>query len=145
VRCNFGSASTVYDERQAGPHRSLSIVVADPRSAEHGHGRGPLQLKGKAEPVPAWRVIGLYAERSRERALGGLRTPMVGRDRELEHLLDALGAGARRIVVVAPPGVGKTRLLVEHGAEAARRGAAVLRALRRRAPVWPRSVRRSGG
>ena len=40
---------------------------------------GPLELKGKAEPVRAWRVVGFRAERSREAALGDLRAPMIGR------------------------------------------------------------------
>src|SRR5215208_5326812 len=30
----------------------------------------PLELKGKAAAVPVWRVVALYPERSRERALG---------------------------------------------------------------------------
>jgi class 3 adenylate cyclase/tetratricopeptide (TPR) repeat protein len=88
---------------------------------------GELELKGKADPVAAWHVIGVYPERSRERALGGLRAPMIGRVDELRKLVGSLGDGAQRIVVVAPPGVGKTRLLEEVGAEASRCGAAVLR------------------
>ena len=89
---------------------------------------GELELKGKADPVAAWQVLGVYPERSRERALGGLRAPMIGRAEELGKLIGSLGDGAQRIVVVAPPGVGKTRLLGEVGAEATARGAAVLRA-----------------
>jgi class 3 adenylate cyclase/tetratricopeptide (TPR) repeat protein len=100
-----------------------ALAVADVVELERV---GPLELKGKAEAVSAWRVIGLYPERSRERALGALRAPMVGRVAELEYLLEPLGVGPRRIVVVAPPGVGKTRLLAEYGAEAGLRGAAVL-------------------
>jgi class 3 adenylate cyclase/tetratricopeptide (TPR) repeat protein len=85
----------------------------------------PLDLKGKAEPVPAWRAVGIHAERSRERALGGLRAPTLGRADEL-HRLGALVGSTARITVVAPPGVGKTRLLDELANAAA--GAAVLRA-----------------
>jgi hypothetical protein len=83
------------------------------------------ELKGKSEPVPAWRVVGIHAERSRERALGRLRAPTLGRSDELEHLGALVGSTAR-VTVVAPPGVGKTRLLEELAAAAA--GAAVLRA-----------------
>ena len=82
-------------------------------------------LKGKAEPVPAWRAVGIHAERSRERALGGLRAPTLGRADELERLGKLLGSTAR-VTVVAPPGVGKTRLLDEFATAAA--GTAVLRA-----------------
>jgi class 3 adenylate cyclase len=102
-----------------------ALAVADAIALESV---GALELKGKSEAVPAWRVVGPYPERSRERALGALRAPMVGRDAELKYLLDSLGDGPRRILVVAPPGVGKTRLLAEYGAEATRRGAPVLRA-----------------
>jgi class 3 adenylate cyclase len=102
-----------------------ALAVAEAVELERA---GELELKGKADPVAAWQVLGVYPERSRERALGGLRAPMIGRVEELEQLIGLLGDGARRIVVVAPPGVGKTRLLEEYGAEAAGRGAAVLRA-----------------
>ena len=76
----------------------------------------------------AFRVVGIYPERSRERALGGLRAPMIGRERELEQLGGEVGDGSRRIVVVAPPGVGKTRLVEELGEHSAATGAVVLRA-----------------
>jgi class 3 adenylate cyclase len=89
---------------------------------------GPLELKGKAEPVHAWRVAGFREERSRDAALGGLSAPMVGRDAELARLLDGVGASRQLLVVVAPPGVGKSRLLAETAAGAAAAGAAVLRA-----------------
>lgn len=102
-----------------------ALTVADAIETER---LGGLDLKGKGDAVPAWRVIGAYAERSRERALGGLRAAMIGRDGELRQLLAALDNGARRVVVVAPPGVGKTRLLEELGIEAVHAGARVFRA-----------------
>jgi class 3 adenylate cyclase/tetratricopeptide (TPR) repeat protein len=102
-----------------------ALAVAD---AIETYRLGDLDLKGKGEAVPAWQVIGVYPERSRERALGGLRAAMVGRDDELRQLFASLDNGVERIVVVAPPGVGKTRLLEEFGTEAARSGARVFRA-----------------
>ncbi len=102
-----------------------ALTVADAIETER---LGDLVLKGKGDPVPAWRVIGAYVERSRERALGGLRAPMIGRDAELRELLALLDDGAGRTVVVAPPGVGKTRLLEELGTKAAQSGARVFRA-----------------
>ena len=150
VRVGVNSGEAVYGEATAerGPVTGDTVNVAarlqaaaEPGSVIVGEvtalavaeaveleGTGGLELKGKAEPVPAWRVVRLYPERSRERALGSLRAPTVGRDRELLHLLGGLGDRARRILVVAPPGVGKTRLLTDFGAEGARRGAAVFRA-----------------
>ena len=88
----------------------------------------PLELKGKAGRVHASRVVGFYAERSRERVLGSLRAPTLGRDRELARLEAAVADGAAGTVIVAPPGVGKSRLLVEFATRASARGALVLRA-----------------
>ena len=69
----------------------------------------PLTLKGKAHPVVASRVIGIEAEPARS------DTPMVGRARALATiegaLEDAVESGACVLVtVLAPPGVGKSRL-----------------------------------
>jgi class 3 adenylate cyclase len=72
----------------------------------------PFELKGKSESVPAWRAVGVLAEQSRERALGRLRAPTLGRDGEVARLRSLVGSTAR-VTVVAPPGVGKTRLLDE--------------------------------
>lgn len=77
----------------------------------------PLELKGKAEPTLARLVTGLRAEPSREQAMGALRAPMLGREPELEALAEAHAraeSGALvRLLIVAPPGVGKSRLLRE--------------------------------
>jgi class 3 adenylate cyclase/tetratricopeptide (TPR) repeat protein len=75
-----------------------------------------LELKGKAEPVLARRAIAVRPERSREVAMGTLRAPLLGRAEELARLLDELEharSEPRRLLVVAPPGVGKTRLVDE--------------------------------
>jgi class 3 adenylate cyclase len=74
-----------------------------------------LELKGKAAPVQAFLVSGLRAEPSRERAMGALRAPMVGREVELDLLCKAVlsTTASERFTVVAPPGVGKSRLLRE--------------------------------
>ena len=82
---------------------------------------GSVELKGKAEPVRVWEATGARSQPSREEALGALKAPMLGRDAELERLNDAVDAiaanrRADRIVIVAPPGVGKSRLLAELGA-----------------------------
>ena len=69
----------------------------------------PLALKGKAEVLRASRILGVRTVARRE------DSPFVGRDRTLamlEHALDeAVEADACVLVtVLAPPGVGKTRL-----------------------------------
>jgi class 3 adenylate cyclase len=69
---------------------------------------GALVLKGKAEPMGAYRVLGM-------RTHGHPETPMVGRERALaamgQALEDAIEARACVLVsVLAPAGVGKSRL-----------------------------------
>ena len=75
-----------------------------------------LDLKGKAAPVVARRLLGALAEP--HRGVPGLRAPMIGRDRELETLLglfdEAVETGRPRMTVVyGPAGIGKSRLTNE--------------------------------
>jgi class 3 adenylate cyclase len=84
-----------------------------------------IELKGKAEPVRARAVIGLRAEPSRDAVLGRLRAPLLGRAAELARL-EGLRGG--RITIIAPPGVGKSRLAAELASRAESRGERVLRA-----------------
>lgn len=76
----------------------------------------PLTLKGKSQPVPAYRLLGLAA--AREGIERRHDAPMVGRDgemRDLERLFERALAerGARMATVVGDAGVGKTRLIAE--------------------------------
>ena len=93
----------------------------------------PIQLKGKARPVNACLVTSFRAERSRDAAMGRLRAPTVGRAAEQAALGEALTrlrdrtTGTERWLVVAPPGVGKSRLLAELLADAGSRGLAAHR------------------
>jgi predicted ATPase/class 3 adenylate cyclase len=79
---------------------------------------GEHQLKGKAETVHAYRLDSVKADRGKVRGIGGLWSPMVGRDRELKSLLDSFDQCARErksraVFVIAEPGGGKSRLLQE--------------------------------
>ncbi len=79
---------------------------------EHGH----IPLKGKARPVTAWRVAAERAEVRRGLSLHGLRAPLLGREEELaalERLLAESPEGSAAVVLLAPPGVGKSRLAEE--------------------------------
>jgi class 3 adenylate cyclase/tetratricopeptide (TPR) repeat protein len=75
-------------------------------------------IKGKNEPIKVYRVIEAGASRTRfdvsaERGL----TPFIGRDRELELLLDGFERSKERrgqaYSIIAEAGVGKSRLLYE--------------------------------
>jgi predicted ATPase/class 3 adenylate cyclase len=77
---------------------------------------GELDLKGREGKLSAFRVTGLSAGGARARQRGAA-TPLIGRERELAALRDALGEirrGSGRIVaVVGDAGFGKTRLIEE--------------------------------
>ena len=76
----------------------------------------PLELKGKAEPVTAWRLLGVIAG-----AAGLARrldAPMVGREQELAELREAFDAAVREracrlVSLVGAAGIGKSRLATE--------------------------------
>jgi len=80
--------------------------------------QGEKSVKGKKDPVRVYRVIATSSRRTRfdvsaERGL----TPFVGRDRELELLLDgferARDGRGQAFSIMAEAGVGKSRLLYE--------------------------------
>jgi class 3 adenylate cyclase/tetratricopeptide (TPR) repeat protein len=82
-------------------------VVAEPLEA--------LPLKGKQEPVAAWRLISVHGDSARVRRLD---VPMVGREQELRRLLDAFDQAVREnvcrlVTILGAAGVGKTRLAHE--------------------------------
>jgi class 3 adenylate cyclase len=75
----------------------------------------PLELKGKAEPVQAYRLVSVHADAGFARRLDA---PMVGRQRELRRLHDAFeqAVGDRScqlFTVLGLAGVGKSRLVQE--------------------------------
>jgi class 3 adenylate cyclase/tetratricopeptide (TPR) repeat protein len=76
----------------------------------------PVEAKGKAHPVRAWRAARVRPERSRDDAMGRLHAPILGRDGELawlSGLRERARAAPVRATVLAPPGVGKSRLVAE--------------------------------
>ena len=75
----------------------------------------PLALKGKSEPVPAWRLSHLLGRAGVARRID---SPLVGRDRELRLLRHAfdqiiLERSCRLITVLGNAGVGKSRIAME--------------------------------
>ena len=78
----------------------------------------PLDLKGKAEPVPAWDALRIKARTRGERPHLGLESRLIGRDEELAVLKQTLrrveSEGRPALVtLVGPAGVGKSRLVYE--------------------------------
>ncbi|HEX3428475.1 MAG TPA: adenylate/guanylate cyclase domain-containing protein, partial [Candidatus Limnocylindrales bacterium] len=78
----------------------------------------PLTLKGKAEPVPAWRTLRIKARTRGDRPRLAMEARMVGRDEELGVLTQTF----RRVqsdgrpalaTIIGPAGVGKSRLVSE--------------------------------
>ena len=73
----------------------------------------PLTLKGKSEPVPAFRLLTVLGAPERSHAW-----PFVGRGQELEALLEAWGrtltaSRCELVTVIGDAGVGKSRLVAE--------------------------------
>jgi class 3 adenylate cyclase/tetratricopeptide (TPR) repeat protein len=78
----------------------------------------PLQLKGKALPVPAWEAVCLNAEQAVGRAAPARESPLVGRDAELkaletlyERVLEE--SQPQLVTLIGEAGVGKSRVLRE--------------------------------
>jgi class 3 adenylate cyclase/tetratricopeptide (TPR) repeat protein len=76
-----------------------------------------LSLRGKSQPVPAYRLVGLKAAPGDSRGVAGLRSPLVGRGRELSALQEVfrdLSRGRGHVVAIcADAGLGKSRLVTE--------------------------------
>jgi class 3 adenylate cyclase/tetratricopeptide (TPR) repeat protein len=86
----------------------------------------PLELKGKAKRVPAFRLLEVHDRRTDED-----ERPLVGRERETEQIAGALGrvidnGACARVLITGDAGVGKSRL-VEHVCAAAAERALVIR------------------
>ncbi|MDL1896816.1 hypothetical protein FBQ82_11105 [Anaerolineae bacterium CFX7] len=99
-----------------------TIVIAEntARLARHAielRALGALQVKGKAEPVNAYRVVGVKAERESTRGIVGLTSPLVGRANELnllqERVKDIQNGRGQLVAVIGEAGLGKSRLIAE--------------------------------
>jgi predicted ATPase/class 3 adenylate cyclase len=105
-------------EQAAGPGE---VLLGDPtyllvRDAVEVEPAGPLTLKGKEDPVEAWRLVSVSA--GAPGIARRLDSPIVGRDSELSALREAFEAAAaegvcRLATVIGEPGLGKSRLALE--------------------------------
>ena len=78
---------------------------------------GGIEVKGKDEPVHAYRVLGLEPQPGRLRGLEGFSAPLVGREREIARLRDILAdlrdGHSRICYLIGEAGLGKSRLIAE--------------------------------
>lgn len=78
---------------------------------------GPIELKGKSEPVEAWRVTGIRGDPGRSRRGEDVGAPLIGREKQLGALkaaVDRVRQGRGGIVcLIGEAGLGKSRLLTE--------------------------------
>src|SRR5262249_41714030 len=75
---------------------------------------GTATLKGFAENVPAWQVLGVGASESRFEALRTATTPLVGREEEIETLMrrwhQAKAGDGQVVLISGEPGIGQPRV-----------------------------------
>jgi class 3 adenylate cyclase/tetratricopeptide (TPR) repeat protein len=105
-------------EAAAGPGE---ILIGDPtyrlvRDAVLVEPVEPFDIKGKAEPMTAWRVLGVLS--GAPGVARRLDSPLVGRERELTTLHHAFERAAadgscQLVTILGPAGVGKSRLTAE--------------------------------
>ena len=75
-------------------------------------------VKGREQPVHAWTALRVVAGAGGRRRSAGLEPPFVGRDHDLETIIESFEATAedgraRLVTVIADAGVGKSRVLWE--------------------------------
>ena len=104
--------------QSAAPVNGVVVNEATMRATAHAieyREAPPVAAKGKSEPVPVWEAVRVRETPGRRR---GSDTPLVGREAEIRALVETwegVHTNGRRaaVTVVAPPGVGKSRLLGE--------------------------------
>jgi ABC-type oligopeptide transport system substrate-binding subunit/class 3 adenylate cyclase len=78
---------------------------------------GQIQVKGKAEPVPVYRVLAAKPAPGKVRGIAGLESPLVGREAEFAALREAVErlqvSVGGVVTVVGEAGIGKSRLVAE--------------------------------
>ena len=78
---------------------------------------GEIDLKGKSEPVTAYRLLGRKQEPGRLRGIEGISAPLIGRGQEIERLgkvVTEVRRGSGQIAcLIGEAGLGKSRLIQE--------------------------------
>jgi len=128
-------------EQAAGPGEVLigENTYRMVRDAVRVEAVGPLAVRGKAEPVTAYRLVEVLSAAAA--VVRRLDAPMVGREAELRLLVAALDRAIAQqrcelVTVIGEPGMGKSRLLVEFEAKTTRRA----RVLHARCPSYGEGI-----
>jgi class 3 adenylate cyclase/tetratricopeptide (TPR) repeat protein len=92
--------------------RASEAAIAYEDAGEHA-------VKGREQPVRAWTALRVVAGAGGARRSAGVEAPLVGRERELQTLIDVADESAREskvrlVTVVGEAGSGKSRLLWEY-------------------------------
>ena len=103
----------------AAPTNGILVGEATFRATERAieyRERDAVDAKGKAAPVPVWEAV--HARSRVEADVQRPRAPLVGRDREVDVLVDAFARvcsdrSAHLVTLVGEPGIGKSRLVYE--------------------------------
>ncbi|MBI3159347.1 MAG: AAA family ATPase [Chloroflexi bacterium] len=80
---------------------------------------GPIDVKGKSEPVNVFEVLGRKERAGRLRGLdaAGISSPMIGRAKDLEALMSATATlssdSPQYVAIIGEAGLGKSRLVTE--------------------------------
>jgi class 3 adenylate cyclase len=120
-----GDAVNVASRLEDAAEPGEIIIAESTQRMIRAHARtesvGPLALDGKQTPIRAYRLLGLTEPRVGPGARGttdGFVAPMIGRDRELRRLHDALDQVVEEqtchlFTVLGPAGIGKSRMVGE--------------------------------
>ena len=118
----IGDTANVAARLQQAAEPGTVLISEAVRLLAQGYARvepvGPLILKGKAEPISAYRLLGVSHRRSGLRESTSPRTAVfVNRESELAILNDFLrqveNGHGQAVGLVGEPGIGKSRLLAE--------------------------------
>ena len=104
----------------AAPVNGILVARATYRATErviHYRDAPAVEAKGKAEPVPVWEVVEARSRLGVDVAMEP-RTPLIGRERELDLLRGSLARARHErspqlVTLIGVPGIGKTRLVQE--------------------------------
>ena len=117
----MGDAANIAARLQSAAQPGTVLISADTYRLVHTQfetvPRGPIEAKGKSEPVDTFEVVAAKVVPGNARGLDGLNSPIVGRDREIALLRDryaALAQGRGAVVaLIGEAGLGKSRLIAE--------------------------------